>query len=99
VFILSGALISSNNVAGAQANPIANFFVAGNSADRGGVRLATKNADADAKADLAVGSGEDTPANVRIYLGKNFTGTAEPGTFQDLSVFGGGNLPGGVFVG
>jgi hypothetical protein len=98
-FILSGALISAGNVAGAQAAPIANFFVAGNSSDRGGVRLAVKDADGDNKADVIAGSGEGSPAKVRIYLGKNFTGTGEPGTFQDLSVFGGGVLPGGVFVG
>jgi parallel beta-helix repeat protein len=99
VFVLSGALVSANNVAGAQAAPVANFFVAGNTSDRGGVRVAAKDADGDARADLAVGSGEGSPAKVRVYLGKNFTSSAEPGTFQDLSVFGGAALPGGVFVG
>ena len=49
--------------------------------DRLAVRLAAKNADGDAKADLAVGSGEGSPANVRVYLGKNFTGGGEPSTF------------------
>jgi hypothetical protein len=38
-------------------------------------------------------------ANVRIYLGKNFTSASEPGTFQDIAVFSGSNLPGGVYVG
>ena len=99
VFVLSGALISANDVTGAQANPIANFFVAGNANDRGGVRLAVKDADGDKKADMIAGSGEGSAAKVRIYLGKNFTGTGEPGTFQDLGVFGDVNLPGGVFVG
>jgi hypothetical protein len=63
------------------------------------VRLAVKDADGDNKADVIAGSGEGSPAKVRIYLGSNFTSRAEPGTFQDLSVFGGGVLPGGVFVG
>jgi hypothetical protein len=99
VFILSGALVAAGNVAGAQAAPIANFFVAGNATDRGGVRLTVKDADADNKADVIAGSGEGSPAKVRIYLCKNFTSTAEPGTLQDISVFGGGVLPGGVFVG
>lgn len=99
VFILSGQQVSAGNVAAAQANPIANFFVAGNVADRGGVRLAAKDADGDAKADVVAGSGEGSPANVRIYLGKNFTGNGEPGTFQDISVFGGLALTDGVFVG
>jgi hypothetical protein len=70
VFILSGALISVGNVAGAQAAPIANFFVAGNSADRGGVRLAVKDADGDGKVDVIAGSGEGSPAKVRIYMGQ-----------------------------
>ncbi|QDU19644.1 Ig-like domain-containing protein [Urbifossiella limnaea] len=99
VFILSGALVSAGNVAGAQATPVANFFVANNSTDRGGVRLAAKDADGDNKADVAAGSGEGSPAKVRVYLGTNFVGSGEPATFQDLSVFGGGALAGGVFVG
>jgi uncharacterized delta-60 repeat protein len=99
VFILNGQLVSGGDVAGAQASPVANFFVAGNDADRGGVRVAVKDADGDAKADLTVGSGEGSPANVRIYLGKDFTSAAEPIAFQDLAVFGGAALPGGVFVG
>jgi hypothetical protein len=56
-----------------------------------------KNADDDTKADVIAGSDEGSPAKVRIYLGKNFTGTGEPGTFQELAVFGGGTSPGGVF--
>lgn len=50
-------------------------------------------------ADLAVGSGEGSPANVRVYRGLNFVTNAEPGTFQDLSVFGGAVLTEGVYVG
>jgi hypothetical protein len=99
VFILSGAMVSAGDVAGAQANPIANFFVAGNAADRGGVRVATKDADGDGKADLAVGSGAGSPTNVRIYLGKNFTTAGEPATFQDLSPFPGAILADGIYVG
>ena len=53
------------------------------------------------------GSGEGDPANVRVYLGRNFTSgsgpadfnPAEPTTFQDLSVFGSTPLADGVFVG
>jgi hypothetical protein len=81
------------------ADPLANFFVAGNAADRGGVRVATKNADGDNRADLVVGSGEGSPANARVYLGKNFASNAEPALFQDLAVFGGAVLSDGVFVG
>ena len=45
------------------------------------------------------GSGEGSPSKVRVYLGKNFTGVGEPGTFQDLDPFGGAVLADGVFVG
>jgi hypothetical protein len=92
-------LVSTGDVTGAQAAPVANFFVAGNSTDRGGVRVAAKDADGDTRADVAAGSGEGSPAAVRVYLGANFTGGGEPSTFQDLTVFGGSTLPGGVFVG
>ncbi|HEX4608297.1 MAG TPA: VCBS repeat-containing protein, partial [Urbifossiella sp.] len=99
VFILSGALVAANNVAGAEAAPIANFFVAGNADDRGGVRVAAKDADGDAKADVVVGSGTDDPARVRVYPGRGFTGSGEPTTFQDLAPFGGAVLSDGVYVG
>ncbi len=99
VFILSGALISAGNVAGAQANPVANFFVANDLNDRGGARVAVTNSDGDAKADVAVGSGAGQPARVRLYLGKNFTTGGEPATFQDLTPLGNVVLTDGVFVG
>lgn len=56
-FILSGVLVSVGDVAGAQANPLANFFVAGDLSNRGGARVAVTNTDGNAKADVAVGSG------------------------------------------
>lgn len=99
VFILNGQTVSGGNVSGAEAKPLANFFVAGNATNRGGIRVAATNADGDAKADLVVGSGEGSPANVRVYLGKNFTSSVEPTAFQDLGVFGGATLSGGVYVG
>ncbi len=99
VFVLSGALVSANNVAGAQAAPVANFFVANNSADRGGVRVAATTADGDGRADVAAGSGEGSPARVRVYLGMDFAGGGEPAAFQDLTPFGGAVLADGVYVG
>jgi hypothetical protein len=98
VFILGGAKLAAGDVTGAQASPVANYFVAANADDRGGVRLAVKNADADAKADVVAGSGEGSPSRVRVYLGKNFSGAGEPSAFQDLDPFA-ATLPGGVFVG
>ena len=79
---VEGALVAANDVAGAQASPISNFYVAGNAGDRGGVRLAATDADGDARADVAAGSGEGSPSKVRVYLGANFSGASEPGTFQ-----------------
>ena len=99
VFILDGTKIAANQVPQAQTSPIANFFVKGNAADRGGVRLAANDLDGDGRADLIVGSGEGVAATTRVYLGKNFTTTAEPTTFQDVAVFGGAVLANGVFVG
>src|SRR5439155_21328053 len=98
VFVLSGALVSAGNVTGAQASPVANFFVAGNSADRGGVRVAATDTDGDNRAEVSVGSGEGSPSRVRVYVGKNFSTASEPGTFQDIDPFG-GTLAGGVFGG
>jgi hypothetical protein len=100
VFVLSGALVTANNdVGGAQAAPVANFFVAGNSTDRGGVRLAAADLDGDTRGDLVVGSGEGVAAMVRAYRGLNFTDAAEPTVFQDLDLFSGAVLSNGVFVG
>ncbi|MFO0802276.1 MAG: FG-GAP-like repeat-containing protein [Gemmataceae bacterium] len=98
VHILSGQLLTTGSP-NLFTQPIANFFVAGNDKDRGGVRLAVTDADDDAKADLVVGSGAGSPARVRVYRGVNFSGTGEPATFQDLTPFGTGTLADGVFVG
>ena len=73
--------------------------MAGNPADRGGVRVAAENLDGDGRGDLIVGSGEGTAARCGRTAAINFTSTNEPTMFQDLAVLGGATLPGGVFVG
>jgi len=98
VFILSGAVVSTGNVSGAQAAPVANFFVANNSADRGGARVGVVDANGDGRADLAVGSGPGQPARVRVYLAQNVTANGEPAPFQDLFPFTGEVLTDGVYV-
>jgi hypothetical protein len=85
-------------VAGAQAAPLGNFYVAGAASDRGGVRVAAV-ADGSGKVNVTVGSGAGDPARVRVYPGAGFTGGGEPATFQDLTPFGGAVLADGVYVG
>mgnify|MGYP001108260903 CR=1 FL=1 len=78
---------------------MANFFVGGDLADRGGARVGVTSADGDNRADVAVGSGPGRPARVRVYRATDFAGAGEPARFQDLTPFGGAALPDGVFVG
>jgi hypothetical protein len=95
--ILSGDLITTAGQ-GATANPIADFIVNNATSARGGVHVATKNADGDALSDLVIGSGENQASRIRTYLGADFSGTGEPTPAQDFDPFG-AVLPGGVFVG
>ncbi len=100
VYVLDGQRISGGDVVGAQNNPIANFFVAGNDAARGGVRLAVKDIDGDNRADLITASGENQLARVRVYRGSTVVqpnGT-EPPLFQEFDPFGTA-IADGVFVG
>ncbi|MFO0798536.1 MAG: delta-60 repeat domain-containing protein [Gemmataceae bacterium] len=99
VFVLSGALVSAGQADAAQASPVANFFVAGDAADRGGVRVAVADADGDGIGDVAVGSGAGRPARVRVYSGASLGGGGEPAVLQDLAPFGGAFLSDGVYVG
>jgi uncharacterized delta-60 repeat protein len=99
VLILSGAKLATGDVNGAQLAPLANFFVQGNTADRGGVRVAAKDADGDNKAEVVIGSGEGSVSRVRVYYGKNFGAVGEPSNFQDLDPYSAAVLPAGVFVG
>ncbi|MBN9524114.1 hypothetical protein J0H58_37330 [bacterium] len=57
VLALSGALASAGNAVGAQAEPVANFFVGGDLDDCGGARMGVTNRDGDEKADLVVRMG------------------------------------------
>ena len=60
-----------------------------------GVRVAVKNLDNDARADLVVGSGATT--RVTAYLGKTLTVGGTPPAALDFDAFP--TLQGGVFVG
>lgn len=63
------------------------------------MRVAQADLDGDLRGDVAVGSGEGSNARVRFYRGVNFSTTGEPAVFQDIEVFGGAPLAGGVYVG
>jgi hypothetical protein len=81
------------------AAPLANFFVANDSTDRGGVRLATADVNGDGLADVIVGSGSNEPSRVRVYFGSTFGNSGEPTGFQDIDPFNAAVLPDGVYVG
>ncbi|HEY2910883.1 MAG TPA: hypothetical protein VGI99_11595 [Gemmataceae bacterium] len=91
-------LLTAGPVAAINA-PISNFFVAGNQANRGGIRLVAKDVDGDGKADMVVGTGEGQGSNVRVYLGKNIVNTNEPAGFQDLNPFSSATFANGIYVG
>ena len=93
VFVLSGAVVSAGNVAAAQANPVANFFVAGNSSDRSGVRVAVKPAAGGGV--LVAGSGAGELGRARVYVVAPAGGEPAGADVYDL----GGVLAAGVFVG
>src|SRR5205814_3502406 len=97
VLILDGRTLANKDIFGAYASPVANFFF-GNGSDRGGVRVATVDADGDGKADVAVGSGENLRTVVRVYFGRSINNQGEPVAFQDLDPYG-TVLSTGVFVG
>ncbi|HXD85432.1 MAG TPA: putative Ig domain-containing protein [Urbifossiella sp.] len=98
VLTISGKSLLTDGSIAAVANPLSNFFLAGDSSSRGGVRVATVNADGDSRADVAVATGSDEASFARVYLGKNFGG-AEPTDFEQLDPFHGAVLNDGVFVG
>ncbi len=96
VLVVSGQKLLEGTQA-AFTTPIASFFVGGDTTSRGGVRVAVKNVDGDAKADIVAGSGDNQFSRVRIYKGAS-VGKGEPTSFQDLNPFN-AVLADGVYVG
>jgi hypothetical protein len=92
VFALSGKALVNGN----QQVQLANFF-GGNEANRGGIRVAVKDLDGDAKADLVVGAGAGAGSRVTAYLGANIAANGTPAAQLDFDAFP--NFSGGVFVG
>jgi hypothetical protein len=98
VYAVPGAKVAAGDVGGAQASPAANFFLAGDEASRGGVRVAVKDLDGDHKAELVAASGEGQPSRVRVYRGSDFPSAGEPAAMQEFDPFG-AVVPDGVYVG
>jgi uncharacterized delta-60 repeat protein len=98
VLTVSGQKLLASGAIGAFATPLSNFIANGAVGDRGGIRVATTDVDGDNKADVVVGSGEGSTSMVRVYLGKNYSGS-EPKKYQDLDPFFSAVLTDGTFVG
>jgi hypothetical protein len=75
---------------------LANFF-AGDTENRGGIRLAVKNLDGDNRADLVVGAGTGAGSRVTAYLGSTIPADGTPPEHFAFDAFPG--FTGGVFVG
>ncbi|HEY2785550.1 MAG TPA: VCBS repeat-containing protein [Fimbriiglobus sp.] len=91
--LAAGSFQSLDEIPSAQE---ADFFAA-DSTTRGGIRLAVGTVDG--KAALITGSGENDPAQVRVFSAPTLFGSASPAPDQTLDVFGGEALADGVFVG
>jgi hypothetical protein len=96
IVVFSGADLIAGRFPGAGATPLASFAVSGQS-PAALVSVASVNADGDGRADLAVGSGAGQPSAVRVYSGKDLSGSSEPPS-TTLDPFG-AITPSGVFVG
>jgi hypothetical protein len=91
VFALSGKSLISGNP-----TQLANFF-AGDTGNRGGIRVAVKNLDGDAHADLVAGAGTAGGSRVTTYLGKNVP--TDGAATEQLAFDAVPGFAGGVFVG
>ena len=96
VLVLDGAAVAADPAAAAAA-PLANFF-AGDPSQRGGARVAVKDVSTTGgTADLLVGSGVDTTAQVNVYAGGWGGGT--PTAVTTAAPFGSSSPADGVYVG
>jgi hypothetical protein len=91
VLVVSGRELLDAGGTAAVAAPVANFF-AGDSTDRGGIRVAAKNLDGDARADIVAGAGTGAGSRVTGYPGRDLADAA----FEFDAAPG---FLGGVFVG
>jgi hypothetical protein len=76
---------------------VATNFFGGDPGGRGGARVAVKDLDGDARADLVVGAGEDAGSRVTAYPGKSLGPAGGAAGGPDFDAYPG--FAGGVFVG
>ncbi len=97
VLVLSGLALMTN-----QAGVLADFF-AGDPNTRGGVRVAVKNLDGDAFADLVTGAGPGAGAGreslVQVFTGATLLATGNPTPIRAANAFPDFYFTDGVFVG
>ncbi|MFO0804379.1 MAG: IPT/TIG domain-containing protein [Gemmataceae bacterium] len=94
VLAVSGDRLLTQGHDAALNQPLANFIVANEESDRGGVRVAIVNADGDARRDLLTGAGENRPARARLSLGSQLASIR-----QQIDPFANDVLADGLFVG
>ncbi len=95
VLVVSGQTVMSSGADAAIRAPVANLF-AGNTNNRGGVRVTAKNLDGDGFADVVVGDGEGAGSTVTAYPGAALSANRADPLFA-FDAFPGINA--GVFVG
>ncbi|QEL19210.1 Ig-like domain repeat protein [Limnoglobus roseus] len=97
VLALSGKTLLTQGVTAAFESPVANFF-AGDTENRGGIRVSVKDLDGDERADVVVGSGTGAGSAVTAYTGSALTkDPSDPTAEMQFDAFP--NFTGGVYVG
>ena len=91
VFAVSGKDILTNTQV-----QVANFF-AGNTENRGGIRVTAKNLDGDNRADLVVGDGTGAGSRLTAYAGSAIPTDGTPNELYSFDAFAGFNN--GIYVG
>jgi hypothetical protein len=89
VLVVSGQTLLDEGARVAIANPLANFYMDGDTTARGGVRVAVKNVVGSNQLAIVAASGAGEPATVNVYLGSSLGGAdaGEPAIYQTLVPF------------
>ncbi|MDB5314043.1 MAG: repeat protein [Gemmataceae bacterium] len=91
-------VLSGSELLAGRATPLANFF-AGDPSTRTGVRIAVKNLDGDARADLVAGAGPGGKSRVVVYAGSDMIAGPTPSPVRQSNAFPDYSFADGVCVG